>query len=89
MTDIEKREIEKRHEVVQFLKDHKMHASDLATIVKRLCCCGTCYFFVQHYTKDGEGLDWGHCRKGNVQHSKKVSTASCGFWEDCPDEEND
>ena len=69
-------------EVNGFLKEKGMQAFDLAKIAKMLCCCGTCRFFVQHYTKDGNELDWGHCCKGNIQHSKRVSTASCGSW-DC------
>lgn len=72
---------EQIRQVVEFMKANNMKASDLAKISKELCSCGTCRFFVQHYTKDGEGLDWGHCDKGNIQHSKKVSTACCGFWD--------
>ena len=68
--------------VVQFLHDKKMSAWELAKITKELCCCGSCRFFAQHYTRDGDALDWGHCNKGNIQHSKKISTASCGSWED-------
>lgn len=83
MTKWEIIERDKRKAVVRFLHDHMMSAYDLQKITKELCACGTCRFFVQHYTKDGEGLDWGHCDKGNIQHSKKVSTASCAFWEDC------
>ena len=71
-------------EVKAFLKSHNMQACDLERIAKRICCCGTCRFFEQHYTKDGTAIDWGHCTKGNIQHSKKISTASCGFW-DCED----
>lgn len=63
-----------------FLKEKDMQAYDLVRIAKMLCCCGTCRFFEQHYTKDGTALDWGHCRKGNIQHSKKISTASCASW---------
>lgn len=69
-------------EVNGFLKEKHMQAYDLVRIAKMLCCCGTCKHFVQHYTKSGEALDWGHCARGNVQHSKKISTASCGYW-DC------
>lgn len=68
-------------EVNSFLKEKKMQAFDLMRIAKMLCCCGTCKYFVQHYTKDGNPLDWGHCCKGNVQHSKRISTASCGSWD--------
>lgn len=82
MTEAEKQEINKRAKVKMFLKENKMDAFDLAKIAKQLCVCGTCYFFCQHYTKDGECIDWGHCFRGNIQHSKKVSTSSCGYWRD-------
>lgn len=65
-----------------FLKENEISATDLARISKDLCKCGTCRFFAQHYSKDGQALDWGHCFKGNIQHSKKISTACCGFWEE-------
>lgn len=81
MTDAEKLYYNQRRQVREFLKTSKISAWELARISKELCACGTCYFFVQHYTKDGEALDWGHCTKGNIQHSKMISTASCGFWE--------
>ena len=58
-----------------------MQAFDLVKIAKTLCCCGTCKYFVQHYTKSGTELDWGHCCKGNIQHSKKINTGSCGSWD--------
>ena len=67
-------------EVQGFLIDKHMQAYDLVRIAKAMCCCGTCRYFEQHYTKDGTALDWGHCNKGNIQHSKKISTASCGSW---------
>lgn len=87
MTEAQKTYYRQRSEVRQFLRDKRMSAWDLAKISKELCACGTCRMFVQHYTKDGEALDWGHCCKGNIQHSKKISTASCGFWDcDLPDE---
>lgn len=82
MTDAEKLRLNNFALVRKFLKDNHLEAWELAKISKELCCCGSCKFFVQHYTKDGEGLDWGHCCKGNIQHSKKLSTACCGFWED-------
>ena len=68
-------------EVNSFLKEKHMQAFELMRIAKRLCCCGTCKYFVQHYTKNGTALDWGHCCKGNIQHSKRISTASCGSWD--------
>lgn len=81
MTKWETMRHEQIHLVMEFLKHNKMKACDLAMITKELCSCGTCRFFVQHFTKDGDALDWGHCRKGNIQHSKKISTASCAFWD--------
>ena len=80
MTDAERGYWADRKAVVQFIRERKMSAWELQRITKELCACGTCYYFVQHYTKAGEALDWGHCCKGNIQHSKKISTASCGFW---------
>ena len=68
-------------EVIGFLQDKKMQAYDLVRIAKMLCCCGTCKYFEQHYAKNGQALDWGHCFKGNIQHSKKISTTSCGSWD--------
>lgn len=82
MNDVERQTFGERAKVRQFLHCSGMSAFELAKIAKEMCACGTCRFFVQHYTKDGEALDWGHCCKGNVQHSKKISTASCGYWED-------
>jgi len=89
MTKWEKMEIDKRSSVRAFLRENNMSAWDLAKITKQLCSCGTCHFFCQHYTKNGEALDWGHCCKGNIQHSKKISTASCGFWVDCEEDIED
>lgn len=86
MTKWEKQRYDKIQAVVNFMKENHMQAFDLAKISKELCACGTCKFFVQHYTKSGESLDWGHCCRGNIQHSKKISTASCGYW-DCEEEE--
>ena len=82
MTKWERLELDNRIAVIQFMKEHNINASDLERYAKALCRCGTCHFFTQHYTKDGQGLDWGHCWKGNIQHSKKISTSACGFWED-------
>lgn len=82
MTKWEKLVLDQHRAVIKFLNDNHMQAYDLMKITRELCCCGTCQFFVQHYTKQGEALDWGHCDKGNIQHSKKISTSSCGFWQD-------
>ena len=81
MTEWEELRYRQISDVLDFLDKHNMSAFDLAKISKELCACGTCRYFVQHYSKDGQALDWGHCCKGNIQHSKKVSTSSCGSWE--------
>jgi len=82
MTKYEEITINNRKAVINFLKESGISAWELAKISKQLCACGTCKFYVQHYTKYGEPVDWGHCAKGSIQHSKKPSTSSCGFWED-------
>lgn len=87
MTKWEKERYDQIQKVVTFMKENKIKAWELSKISKELCACGTCKFFVQHYTKDGEAIDWGHCCKGNIQHSKKISTASCGFW-DCEEDDD-
>ena len=81
MTNDEKIRLEWIRTIKEFIRTNRMTPYDLAKISKELCACGTCKFFVQHYTKDGTAIDWGHCCKGNIQHSKKISTASCGFWD--------
>lgn len=53
----------------------------LVRIRKALCRCGTCKFFVQHYGKEGNLLDFGHCRKNNHISPKKPYECSCSFWE--------
>lgn len=70
-----------RQLILQFIKDNNIKIYDLARISKQLCSCGQCRFFIQHYTKDGEPVDWGHCNRTDVYHSKRVSNASCGYWE--------
>ena len=81
MTKWEKLRYEQISKVIDFLHENNMTAFDLAKITKELCTCGTCKFFVQHYTRDGEAVDWGHCCRGNIQHSKKISNSSCGYWD--------
>lgn len=68
--------------VRMFMQEKNIVAYDLLRIARHFCCCNTCKHYVPHYSKDGTPLDWGHCDKGNIQHSKKPSTASCGFWAD-------
>lgn len=80
MTKWEMMRLEEIRSVIKFLNDSHMDAWQLCKIAKELCCCGSCHYFVQHYTKEGEALDWGHCCKGNIQHSKKTDTACCGSW---------
>ena len=67
--------------IVHFLKESQIDAYDLVRVAKNLCNCGTCKFFVQHYSKDGKPVDFGHCCKGNIPKSKKPSMSNCGFWE--------
>lgn len=87
MTNAERKRYDDIKAVVKFMESAKMDAWTLAKIAKELCSCGTCRFFIQHYTKMGIPLDWGHCCKGNIQHSKKISTSCCGYWEDDDGEE--
>ena len=79
--------------VRQFSVDSGIAPWELQRIAKQMCCCGTCKYFVEHYAKERLAvldevvykiLDWGHCDKGNVQHSKKRSTQSCSSWEERP-----
>lgn len=69
-----------RKTVVEFLNESKISAYDLARISKDLCTCGTCAFFVQHYTEIGELVDFGHCKKNNQPKSRKPNNESCAFW---------
>lgn len=67
--------------VKKFIKEQNLSAYDLQRIAKDLCCCGSCRFFVQHYSKELIPVDFGHCTKGNIPHCKKPSTVSCGSWD--------
>ena len=80
-----------KKEILKFIDEQNIGIYDLARVSKDLCACGQCRFFIQHYTREGEPVDWGHCSKGNIQHSKRVSNASCGYWDYCRkgDEENE
>lgn len=71
---------EKRKVIIDFLNGSKISAYDLVRIGKDLCCCRTCKFFIQHYTKDGNPIDFGHCVKNNIPKSKTPNMQSCGFW---------
>ena len=72
---------EMRKLILNFLKENKMLAADLMRVGKDLCVCGTCKYYVDHYTKDGTALDFGHCRKNNIPKSKRPNLQSCGFWD--------
>lgn len=71
---------ELRKEILQFINKSGISAYDLCRISKDLCCCRTCKFFVQHYSKEGNPVDFGHCRKGNTPRAKSPNMQSCGFW---------
>ena len=73
---------EARKIVVQFLNENRITAFDLVNIAKDLCRCRTCRFFVQHYDKDGDPVDFGHCIKNNNPRPRPRSPnmESCGFW---------
>ena len=67
-------------EIARFLEESGISSYDLMRIGKELCSCGTCADFVQHYSKDGKEIDFGHCKRGNVDKSKRPGSAVCGFW---------
>lgn len=69
-----------RNRIVKFINESGISAFDIARITKDLCCCRTCKFFVQHYSKDGNAVDFGHCIKNNIPRSKKPNMESCGMW---------
>ena len=69
-----------RKQIVQFLNENKISAYDLAKVSKDLCSCGTCKYFIQHYSKDGKPIECGHCVKNHILKHKKPNTQSCGFW---------
>lgn len=69
-----------RRKVLKFLHENDISAFDLCRVAKDLCNCRTCKFFVQHYSKDGQAVDFGHCIKSNIPTSKRPNTQSCGFW---------
>ena len=72
---------ELRRTIVDFLNKSGISAYDLCRVGRDLCCCRTCRFFVQHYSKDGSPIDFGHCTKNTTIKAKKPSTQSCGFWD--------
>lgn len=69
-----------RRTIVKFLNESGISAYDLCRVGKDLCCCGTCKFYVQHYAKGGEAVDFGHCRKNKAIKATRPHDHSCGFW---------
>lgn len=71
---------EMRRKIIEFINESGISSYDICRISRDLCCCRTCKFFVQHYSKDGNAVDFGHCVRSNVIKSKKPNTQSCGYW---------
>lgn len=71
---------EMRRKIVEFVNTSGISSYDICRISRDLCCCRTFCFYVQHYAKDGEPVDFGHCRKNNRIKSVKPCMQSCGFW---------
>lgn len=71
---------EMRRKIVEFINESGISSYDICKIGRDLCCCRTCKFYVQHYAKDGNPVDFGHCNKSNVIKSVKPSKQSCGYW---------
>lgn len=71
---------EMRRKIVNFINESGISSYDLCRIGRDLCCCRTCKFYVQHYAKDGEPVDFGHCTKNSTIKSVKPSKQSCGYW---------
>ena len=69
-----------RNQIVDFLDESKISAYDLVRIGRDLCCCRTCGFFIQHFTKDGKQIDYGHCNRTNQLKAVKPNAQSCGYW---------
>ena len=74
---------EKRKELVRFIRSSEtgLDAYDVAKISKELCSCRTCRYFVQHYSKDGNPVDFGHCTHSNIPRAKKPGQINCGKWD--------
>lgn len=66
--------------IKRFMAESGIDAYDLARITKSLCSCEMCKHFVQHYSKDGVPVDFGHCTRG-MPKSRRPSASSCGGWE--------
>lgn len=72
---------EDKKQILEFLKESKMNVYDLARISRDLCSCGKCRFFTQHYTKDGQPVDFGHCSRNSIPKGKRLNDSSCGYWQ--------
>lgn len=74
---------DKRNELVRFIRSSEtgLDAYDVAKISKELCSCRTCKYFIQHYGKDGNPVDFGHCTNTTIPRAKKPSQINCGKWE--------
>ena len=71
---------EMRKKINSFIEESGISAYDVCRIARDLCCCRTCVFYVQHYAKEGEPVDFGHCRKNNRPKSVNPNMQSCGYW---------
>ena len=71
---------EMRNAIIKFLNESGINPYDLCRIGKDLCRCGTCKFYCQHYSKYGEPVDFGHCRKNKTIKATRPYDSSCGFW---------
>lgn len=71
---------EMRRKIVQFINESGISSYDLCRIGRDLCCCRTCKFFVQHYGKSGNEVDFGHCVRTNIIKGKRPHEKSCGYW---------
>lgn len=71
---------EMRDKIVEFTKTSGIDAYTLIRIGKDLCCCRTCRFYVQHYSKEGTPVDFGHCIKNNIIKGTRPHKQSCGWW---------
>lgn len=66
--------------IVKFMDDEHIDAYDMHRLVKDLCCCKTCKYYVQHYNADGKPVDFGHCVKSQILKAVKPNTNRCGSW---------
>lgn len=71
---------DEKAKILSFMKKEKIDAYTLQRIAKNLCRCGHCKMFVQHYTSQGQELDFGHCIQYNIPKSKNPYDTACGSW---------